>query len=138
MVKVYYEDTDCLGIVYHSNYLKYMERGRRQAHTALTLRNHTPGSIRPAREIGKSKLTPEEQEMVLARLRPTFTSVRYGDPGYAQLSRTCAEEILTGSEDGSEMGVFQHLKQPQRQANLRASLVEYLRFGLAAGIFFVT
>ena len=27
-VKVYYEDTDCLGIVYHSNYLKYMERGR--------------------------------------------------------------------------------------------------------------
>jgi len=27
-VKVYYEDTDCLGIVYHANYLKYMERGR--------------------------------------------------------------------------------------------------------------
>ena len=27
-VKVFYEDTDCLGIVYHANYLKYMERGR--------------------------------------------------------------------------------------------------------------
>ncbi len=27
-VKVYYEDTDCLGIVYYANYLKYMERGR--------------------------------------------------------------------------------------------------------------
>ncbi|HWQ11252.1 MAG TPA: YbgC/FadM family acyl-CoA thioesterase [Roseiflexaceae bacterium] len=27
-VKVYYEDTDCLGMVYHANYLKYMERGR--------------------------------------------------------------------------------------------------------------
>lgn len=26
--KVYYEDTDCIGIVYHANYLKYMERGR--------------------------------------------------------------------------------------------------------------
>jgi len=26
--KVYYEDTDCLGIVYHANYLKFMERGR--------------------------------------------------------------------------------------------------------------
>jgi acyl-CoA thioester hydrolase len=25
---VYYEDTDCLGIVYHANYLKYLERGR--------------------------------------------------------------------------------------------------------------
>ncbi|MCB1188899.1 MAG: YbgC/FadM family acyl-CoA thioesterase [Leptospiraceae bacterium] len=27
-VKVYYEDTDCLGMVYYANYLKYMERGR--------------------------------------------------------------------------------------------------------------
>jgi acyl-CoA thioester hydrolase len=25
---VYYEDTDSLGVVYHANYLKYMERGR--------------------------------------------------------------------------------------------------------------
>jgi tol-pal system-associated acyl-CoA thioesterase len=27
-VKIYYEDTDSLGIVYYANYLKYMERGR--------------------------------------------------------------------------------------------------------------
>ncbi len=27
-VKVYYEDTDCLGVVYHANYLKYFERAR--------------------------------------------------------------------------------------------------------------
>ncbi len=27
-IKVYYEDTDSLGIVYYANYLKYMERGR--------------------------------------------------------------------------------------------------------------
>jgi tol-pal system-associated acyl-CoA thioesterase len=26
--KVYYEDTDCLGMVYYANYLKYLERGR--------------------------------------------------------------------------------------------------------------
>jgi len=26
--KVYYEDTDALGVVYHANYLKYMERAR--------------------------------------------------------------------------------------------------------------
>jgi len=26
--RVYYEDTDCLGVVYHANYLKYLERGR--------------------------------------------------------------------------------------------------------------
>jgi len=28
--------------------------------------------------------------------------------------------------------------QPQREANLRTALDEYLRFGLAAGIFYVT
>ena len=27
-VRVYYEDTDLSGIVYHANYLRYMERGR--------------------------------------------------------------------------------------------------------------
>lgn len=27
-VRVYYEDTDYTGIVYHANYLRYMERGR--------------------------------------------------------------------------------------------------------------
>jgi len=27
-VQVYYEDTDCGGVVYHSNYLKFMERAR--------------------------------------------------------------------------------------------------------------
>jgi acyl-CoA thioester hydrolase len=28
MVRVYYEDTDFTGIVYHANYLRFMERGR--------------------------------------------------------------------------------------------------------------
>jgi acyl-CoA thioester hydrolase len=28
IVRVYYEDTDFTGIVYHANYLRYMERGR--------------------------------------------------------------------------------------------------------------
>lgn len=27
-VRIYYEDTDLSGIVYHANYLRYMERGR--------------------------------------------------------------------------------------------------------------
>jgi tol-pal system-associated acyl-CoA thioesterase len=27
-VKVYYEDTDCMGVVYHANYLRFLERAR--------------------------------------------------------------------------------------------------------------
>ena len=72
------------------------------------------------------------------RVRPQFTSVHYGNPAYAQLAQVCADEIRTGAEDGSEMGVFSLLQQPQREANLRIALEEYLRFGLEAGIFYVT
>ncbi len=30
-VRIYYEDTDAGGVVYHANYLRYMERGRTEA-----------------------------------------------------------------------------------------------------------
>lgn len=33
--KVYYEDTDSLGVVYHANYLKFLERGRTEYIGAL-------------------------------------------------------------------------------------------------------
>lgn len=79
-----------------------------------------------------------ERDQILGRLRPGFNDIKYGNPDYAQLSPACAEEIRTGAEDGSEMGAFCHLKQPQREANLRNSLGEYLPFGLESGIFFVT
>lgn len=83
-------------------------------------------------------LPPDERLLVVSRVRPSFTSVEYRRPAYVQLSLDCAEEIRTGAEDGSEMGVFSFLKQPQREANLRACLDEYLPFGLEAGIFFAT
>ncbi|HEV2235353.1 MAG TPA: hypothetical protein VGR57_01720, partial [Ktedonobacterales bacterium] len=73
-----------------------------------------------------------------AHLHPVFTSLRYGDPGYCQLSQRCATEILMGAHDESEMGVFHDLFQPQRLVNLRIRLDEYLRFGLEAGVIFAT
>jgi hypothetical protein len=72
------------------------------------------------------------------RMRPQFTSLRYGDAGYCQLSRRTAEEIRTGADDGSEMGAFHDLFQPQRETNLRIRLDEYLRFGMEAGIFYAS
>ena len=72
------------------------------------------------------------------RIRPQFTSLRYGDPGYCQLGRWCAAEIRRGADDESELGAFHDLYAPQREANLRARLDEYLRFGLEAGILYAT
>jgi hypothetical protein len=67
-----------------------------------------------------------------------FTSLRYGDPGYCQLSRRAALEVRQGADDESEMGAFHALFQPQRETNLRVRLDEYLRFGLEAGIFYAS
>jgi hypothetical protein len=75
---------------------------------------------------------------VVARVVPAFTTVRYGQPAYAQLRTHSPLELRTGAEDGSEMGVYCHLKQPQREANLRLRLDEYLPFGLEAGLIFAT
>lgn len=83
-------------------------------------------------------LPPPEKMVVQARLQPSFTSIHYGDPGYAQLDLSAAEGLRTGAEDGSEMGAFGHLKQPQREANLHIRLEEYLPFGLEAGLIYVT
>lgn len=90
-------------------------------------------------EVSSVEDLPENiKNAVLDRLQPVFTSLTYGKPAYSQLSQACPVEIFTGAEDNSEMGVFSTLQQPQREKNLLAALEEYLRFGLDAGIFYVT
>jgi hypothetical protein len=84
------------------------------------------------------QLSAKETAATLARVRPTYTSIHYGDPAYAQLGYHCPVEISAGAEDGSEMGVFCALQQPQREANLRLRLKEYLPFGLEPGLIFTT
>jgi hypothetical protein len=83
-------------------------------------------------------LTPDQRALIISVLKPAFTSILYGHHAFCQLSHSCPEEIKTGAEDASEMGVFNHLKQPQRETNLRVALQEYLNLGLEAGLIFVT
>jgi hypothetical protein len=68
------------------------------------------------------------------RVKPQFNSTHYGTPTYCQLAVTCAEEITRGADDESEMGVFHDLFQPQREANLRVRLDEYVPAGSDVGI----
>lgn len=80
---------------------------------------------------------PEDESDAL-RVKPQFTSLLYGDAGYGQLALRTAAQIRTGADDEAEMGAFHELYEPQRATNLRIRLDEYLRFGLEAGIFYVT
>jgi hypothetical protein len=92
-----------------------------------------PGSRLPRRYLCQPETAADD-----ARMRPVFTSLLCGDPGYAQLSQLTAAEIRQGADDQSEMGAFHDLYQPQRVSNLRTRLDEYLRLGLEAGIFFAS
>jgi hypothetical protein len=93
-------------------------------------------------QTNNTTLAPAEKDAIRAEIRgwlvPSFTSTQYGQPAYTQLHLACPPQIQTGAEDGSEMGAFCHLKQPQRETNLRLRLEEYLPFGLDPGIIYVT
>lgn len=99
-------------------------------------------AIAAAEEAAGAPLTAAERDalrlVVRRRVKPEYTAEPYGAPAYLQLSLRGAAEIATGAEDGSEMGVYCHLKQPQRAANLRLRLDEYLPFGLNYGLIFAT
>jgi hypothetical protein len=69
-----------------------------------------------------------------ARVRPRFTSRHYGKPAYGQLAVPCADEIVRGAGDASEMGVFHDLFQPQRLDNLRARLEQFTPAGMTSGV----
>lgn len=65
-VKVYYEDTDCLGVVYHANYLKYFERARTELFVTRM------GSL--------AELNRRGEVFVVAKLQCTFRAAgRFGD-----------------------------------------------------------
>jgi hypothetical protein len=109
----------------------------------VTARRKQEGCVRfsflpPSSEVPRRHRCHPEGEAEARTIRPQFTSLRYGDPGYCQLGRLCAQEIRRGADDESEMGAFHGLFAPQREANLRTRLDEYLRFGLEAGILYAT
>lgn len=94
-----------------------------------------PGSRTPRRFECIPAAMPADGEPVPA---PVFVAQQYGQPGYCQLSQDCPAEIRRGASDQSEPGVFHNLFQPQREANLRARLAEYIPAAIDADVIYVT
>lgn len=90
-----------------------------------------------ARTPRKFECQPEDEASAVG-VTPQFTSLRFGDSGYMQLSLRTPMAIRAGADDEAEMGAFHDLYQPQRETNLRVRLDEYLRFSLEAGIFYAS
>ncbi len=47
-VRIYYEDTDFSGVVYHANYLKFAERGRSEFLRAIGVHHYELAKLSPA------------------------------------------------------------------------------------------
>jgi hypothetical protein len=128
--------TGCVSFSYLSADSRVPRRYRCQPDLEIELR------IREAEERTGNALTSSERDAVRlqtsVKLAPTFTSLRYGAPGYCQLRDSAPAPIRMGADDEAEMGAFHDLMQPQRETNLRVRLEEYLRLGLEAGVFHVT
>jgi acyl-CoA thioester hydrolase len=80
-VRVYYEDTDFTGIVYHANYLRFMERGRTNYLRLLgadqhalfaEVENETPGFAFVVRAMQIEYLKPARMDDVLDIMTATL------------------------------------------------------------------
>ena len=93
-------------------------------HAAETACHHRPTSeIAAARALRADSRPPAVRQHGATARRPTV-SWRSAVP----------EEIARGADDESEMGAFHDLFQPQREANLRARLDEFVPAGADVGI----
>ena len=73
---------------------------------------------------------PYESYLFIKDTNHWFTSRRFGDPGFAQLSDTAPEILKRGAENGSEMGAFSKLLNPIKFDGLSSKIDEYMPFGL--------
>jgi acyl-CoA thioester hydrolase len=123
IVRVYYEDTDFTGIVYHANYLRYMERGRTEFFrlagisranledeepTAWTLRRVTLEFFRPARLDDQIAVHSNLTEVSGARLK-VLQRVRHGETLLVEGRIEACITTLTGKPRRLPKNVFETL-----------------------------
>ena len=98
-LRVYYEDTDAGGIVYHANYLRFMERARTEMLRLLGL-SHTELMEREGVSFAVRRMRIEF--VAPARLDDTLEVVtRIADIGGASLA--AAQSVRRAGPDGREL-----------------------------------
>lgn len=87
-VRIYYEDTDLSGIVYHANYLRYMERARTEFFRAIGLKAAYLEDADPSawalRKVQIDYLRPAKFDDIVA-VRTTVTALTRARLGAEQI-----------------------------------------------------
>ncbi|MBA3339000.1 MAG: hypothetical protein H0T54_04510 [Geodermatophilaceae bacterium] len=98
-------------------------------------------ALRAAKE-GNPALAPLAiatiERRIVTPLKPAYTARRYGRPGYLQLLTAAPATIRTGADDESEMGLWSHVHQPQRESNFAVRIEEFLPSRLEANHVYAT
>lgn len=127
-VRVYYEDTDTSGIVYHANYLRYFERGRSDFLRLAGVRHLVMLE-------GENKLVWTLRRVVIEYVRPArvddllFVRTRYNLLAGARMNGE--QEIVKGDEQlctaQIEAAVITLDGRPRRiPADIREKMAPYL------------
>lgn len=131
-VRVYYEDTDFTGVVYHANYLRYLERGRSDflrmtavSHTEL-LRRHDPAAFAVVRMALEFKRPARVDDALL--VRTTYDVVRGARMLISQSVTRGPDLLLTAAVEAACITPDGRPRRPP--AGLPEKLAPYL---LAAG-----
>ena len=109
------------------------------------------GGVRFSAYVGGSAIARQYACAVIAADAPIFTTERFGQPGYAQLTEAAdasvtggtsgtggAASIVSGAGNGSEMGAFCADLNPVKERGLLAKYAECLPLGLTPVIVHVT
>lgn len=107
-------------------------------HDIFDVADHQHGSLRFSAWREGSMLPRKYASVQIAPKQVLFSSLSYGQPSYGQLLDATPQAILSGAEDGSEMGAFSREKNAIKEQGLLRKLREYMPVGLVPVLIHVT
>jgi hypothetical protein len=107
-------------------------------HDVVTVADHQHGCVRfSAVPVGSVVPRPDEC-VTIRREEQLFGSRSFGQPAYAQLLASANAGVVSGAQDGSEMGAFWREKNSIKERSLLIKYQEYMPIGLAPVLIYVT
>jgi hypothetical protein len=104
----------------------------------INVADQQQGCLRFSAFTNGSTLPSKYRCVSLERNHNLFSSIRFGDPYYAQILPSVEPEIRAGAEDGSEMGAFSRDKNPIKERSLLIQYQEYMPIGLTPVLIYMT